>query len=283
MRLLGLGDNVMDAYLFRDELYPGGNAANVAVLSKRAGAQESGYLGILALDAAGQHFAKTLQEEGIDTTKLRKAEGITACNYIHLDENGDRIFSGNNGQETVQNQFQLMLTKADRQYASTFDVIHTSIHSKIDEALPWLSQKSWISMDYSSDGFTHINIEKLAPYLHFAFLSSGGKEAEAMREIMEFAADCGIPEVICTLGIRGSCGISNGKYWQTPAYPDENALDALGAGDAFIASFLVEYTDNGGDACKASDAAAHFAASNCDHHGAFGHPLKIEDSGLCLD
>ena len=29
MKLLGLGDNVMDAYLFRGELYPGGNAANV--------------------------------------------------------------------------------------------------------------------------------------------------------------------------------------------------------------------------------------------------------------
>ena len=43
MKLLGLGDNVMDAYLFRGELYPGGNAANVAVLAKRAGAEKSGY------------------------------------------------------------------------------------------------------------------------------------------------------------------------------------------------------------------------------------------------
>ena len=41
MKLLGLGDNVMDAYLFRGELYPGGNAANVAVLAKRAGAEKT--------------------------------------------------------------------------------------------------------------------------------------------------------------------------------------------------------------------------------------------------
>ena len=53
MKLLGLGDNVMDAYLFRGELYPGGNAANVAVLAKRAGAEKSGYIGVLATDAAG--------------------------------------------------------------------------------------------------------------------------------------------------------------------------------------------------------------------------------------
>ena len=56
MKLLGLGDNVMDAYLFRGELYPGGNAANVAVLAKRAGAEKSGYIGVLATDAAGGHF-----------------------------------------------------------------------------------------------------------------------------------------------------------------------------------------------------------------------------------
>lgn len=51
MKLLGLGDNVMDAYLFRGELYPGGNAANVAVLAKRAGAEKSGYIGQQTLPA----------------------------------------------------------------------------------------------------------------------------------------------------------------------------------------------------------------------------------------
>lgn len=60
MKLLGLGDNVMDAYLFRGELYPGGNAANVAVLAKRAGAEKSGYIGVLATDAAGEHFRTVL-------------------------------------------------------------------------------------------------------------------------------------------------------------------------------------------------------------------------------
>ena len=42
MKLLGLGDNVFDAYLFRDELYPGGNAANVSVLARRIGAEYTG-------------------------------------------------------------------------------------------------------------------------------------------------------------------------------------------------------------------------------------------------
>mgnify|MGYP000997457719 CR=1 FL=1 len=56
MKLLGLGDNVFDAYLFRDELYPGGNAANVSVLARRIGAEYTGYLGELADDPPGRHF-----------------------------------------------------------------------------------------------------------------------------------------------------------------------------------------------------------------------------------
>lgn len=81
---------------------PGGNAANVAVLAKRAGAEKSGYIGVLATDAAGEHFRTVLQTENVDISRLRRGVGRTACNYITLDDQGDRAFSGNNGQETVQ-------------------------------------------------------------------------------------------------------------------------------------------------------------------------------------
>lgn len=48
---------------------------------------------------------------------------------------GDRTFSGNNGKETVQNLFSLHLTPQDLAYAAAFDVIHTSIHSGISNAV----------------------------------------------------------------------------------------------------------------------------------------------------
>ena len=147
MKLLGLGDNVMDAYLFRGELYPGGNAANVAVLAKRAGAEKSGYIGVLATDAAGEHFRTVLQTENVDISRLRRGVGRTACNYITLDDQGDRAFSGNNGQETVQNLYRPIITSADRMYAAAFDVVHSSIHSGLDDALPALSHCADLSMD----------------------------------------------------------------------------------------------------------------------------------------
>ena len=122
MKLLGLGDNVFDAYLFRDELYPGGNAANVSVLARRIGAEYTGYLGVLADDPPGCHFLAALREESVEVSRVRIGVGKSACNYIVLDDHGDRTFSGNNGKETVQNLFSLHLTPQDLAYAAAFDV-----------------------------------------------------------------------------------------------------------------------------------------------------------------
>ena len=82
MKLLGLGDNVFDAYLFRDELYPGGNAANVSVLARRIGAEYTGYLGVLADDPPGRHFLAALREESVEVSRVRIGVGKSACNYI---------------------------------------------------------------------------------------------------------------------------------------------------------------------------------------------------------
>jgi fructoselysine 6-kinase len=279
MKLLGLGDNVMDAYLFRGELYPGGNAANVAALARRAGAEGSGYLGVLANDAAGLHFRRALEQEGVDLSRLRTAVGTTSCNTIALGPGGDRVFTGNNGGETVQKCFAPVLTPADRAYAASFDVVHSSIHSGLDGALAGLARHSDVSMDFSSDGFTHDNVARLAPVLRFAFFSCGGRTEAQAREFAAFAASCGIDEVIFTLGPRGSFGISRGKLWQAGACP-VTAVDTLGAGDAYIAAFLAEFFSNGGDAPRSAARAARFAAECCLHYGAFGHPLSIKESGL---
>ena len=245
--------------------------------------EETAYAGVLADDPAGRHFKAALEAEGVDTSRLRMAVGKSACNYITLDDNGDRTFSGNNGRETVQSLFALRLTPEDFRYAAGFDVLHTSIHSGTDFAvLGGLARRTDLSMDFSNDGFTHDNVAALAPILRFAFFSSGGRSVEEVRPFAEFAAGCGIPQVVFTMGIRGACGVSGGSFWQAPAYPVQ-AVDALGAGDAFIAAFLTDFYENGGSAPAAADRAAHFAADCCLHYGAFGHPLPLEQGGALLE
>ena len=45
MRVIGLGDNVVDMYMHRNVMYPGGNAMNFAVYANLMGV-ESAYLGV---------------------------------------------------------------------------------------------------------------------------------------------------------------------------------------------------------------------------------------------
>lgn len=276
MKLLGLGDNVMDAYRYRGEWYPGGNAANTAVLAKRAGASHSGYLGILADDAPGRHFKASLAQEGLDVSRLRIAHGRTACNYIELDTQGDRMFTGNNGSDTVQGMMQLLLGQGDRAYAADFDVVHTSIHSLIDKEIPALALRTRLSMDFSSDGFTHVNVAQLAPFLSFAFFSAGARGEDEVRSFAHYAKSCGACTVVFTMGMRGAYILEQDQEYRQVAFPVE-VVDTLGAGDAFIAAFLVRYLDSKGDAAAAAEYAARFAATCCGHYGAFGHPYPCED------
>ena len=127
--------------------------------------------------------------------------------------------------------------------------------------------------------YIHSDVAGLAPLLRFAFFSAGERSEEQAMEFASFAAECGVPEVIFTMGLRGACGISHGKKWHVPATPVD-AVDALGAGDGFIAAFLRAFYDNGADAAAAAADASGFAAKCCLHHGAMGHPIAIAESGL---
>ena len=61
MRVLGLGDNVMDAYYGPAVFYPGGNAYNVSVNAKRLEA-DSAYLGWFSDDEYGVFLKKYLAD-----------------------------------------------------------------------------------------------------------------------------------------------------------------------------------------------------------------------------
>lgn len=52
VKIAAMGDNVVDRYLARGEMHPGGNYLNVAVHASRFGAQ-SAYIGEIGRDGVG--------------------------------------------------------------------------------------------------------------------------------------------------------------------------------------------------------------------------------------
>lgn len=275
MKLIGVGDSIFDAYLEEKKLYPGGNAVNTAVLAKRFGAAQAAYIGVLGDDKAGLYFMDTLADEGLDVSRVRMVHAPSAQNYIRLMPDGDRVFVGNNCDESAQGLVDLHLVRPDYAMLQQYDVAHTSLHSRLDESLPAIARRTDLSMDFSG-AYTERIIEHFCPMLRFAFFSGGGQSREEVQNLAAYALSCGARTVVVTMGNEGSYLLEQGRTHSEPIRAVET-VDALGAGDAYIAAFLTSYYDTKGDLVGSAGRAAAFAAECCLHHGAFDRPFRREE------
>ena len=61
VRILGIGDNMVDKNLTTGMMYPGGQAMNIAVNTKMLGAQ-TGFIGPMGDDYVADHIKNTLDD-----------------------------------------------------------------------------------------------------------------------------------------------------------------------------------------------------------------------------
>jgi fructoselysine 6-kinase len=271
-RILCIGDNVVDLYLNYGQQFPGGNAANVAALSRRLGA-EAGYLGCVGDDAFGELILSALAAEGVDTSHCRQIEGgVTPWCRIEHDGN-DRRFCGSI--QGVRHSYNL--SGSDEAYISSYDLIHTSTPSKLNEKLPWFRQMVPLtSYDYGNHWARSHAIEKTAAYVDIGFLSCGDHSVHETDAVMRKLAEQGTEVVVATLGGRGSRALVKGKTYSQSAL-QTSVVDTLGAGDGFIAGFLVSFLTVR-DINQALKSGAQSAAAVCSYMGAFGHGQQIDVS-----
>ena len=77
----------------------------------------------------------------------------------------------------------------------------------------------------------------------------GEPDEESLRSL-------GVPEVVVTLGSRGSMVLANGRLERVPARPVAGNVDPTGAGDAFSAAYLVSRSGGHAPAAAARRATA---------------------------
>jgi sugar/nucleoside kinase (ribokinase family) len=87
-----------------------------------------------------------------------------------------------------------------------------------------------LDADYDPEVLRHVSVLKLAE--DEARTLVGEPTEEALRGL-------GVPEVLVTLGSRGSLVLAEGLLVAVPARPVEGKVDPTGAGDAFSAAYLV--------------------------------------------
>lgn len=273
-RVLGIGDNCVDIYVDKGVQYPGGNAVNVAVYCKRLGL-DAAYLGCVGPDALGDIIRQSLDAEGIDQSRMRVADIHTAWTRVRH-ENGDRYFDGSH---VLEGRF-YKLSEDDFTYMSSFDLVHTSVNSKLEEHITRIADASKaLSFDFSNR-ISSDYIGEIAPSVDIAILSAAELSESDTRQLCESVSVLGPTIVIATRGAKGAFCLHNGvPYWQSNA--KATVVDTLGAGDAFIAAFLSAHLRSEPPQTVLRRA-AQYAAEVCSWDGAFGHgfPIKTNQPGL---
>ena len=262
--LLGLGDNTVDTYVDRGLQFPGGNAVNVAVLAHRLGAK-CGYLGCIGSDEAGMLLIEALRAEGVDTGYCRVLPGENARAFIGHDGNDRRFLRSQRGVRGQWGGF----AAADLAYIAGFDLVHSSVYSELESDLPAIRQAARrLSYDFS-ERWTDANLAATLPALDIAFLSFPTASDDECRGLLARCVGQGPSIAVVTRGQRGSMALSGGVFHRY-GIAHASVVDTLGAGDGFIAAFLLAILEDAGFEAALAAGADH-AAAVCEYHGGFGH------------
>lgn len=290
VKVLGLGDNVCDVYLHTNTMYPGGQAVNFAVYASELGA-ESAFMGVFGKDAVADHVQKALDVHGVGHSHCRSYEGENGFARVTLVD-GDRVFKGSNKGGVIQ-QHPIYLEKEDLEYADGFDLIHTTNNGFTDGLLPALHEISpFVSYDFSYRWSEEDRVERVCPYIDFAFLSCSDLSDEETEKLCRKLHDKGCGVVTATRGSKGATVYDGHQlYRQLPDYV--TPVDTMGAGDSFATAMLVtilkkleEKTEKSWEAPEvraeilpeALKAAAAFSSHTCLVNGAFGDGTQVPDS-----
>lgn len=266
--LISVGDNTMDVYLDRNIDYPGGNALNVAVFASRLGAQ-SAYLGCVGDDRYGQRLLDCLQKEEVDASRCRTLPGANGWACVDRID-GERVFLGSDPGVCRQ----LRLSAEDMAYITTFPLAHSSLYSGLENQLAQIRHASGcLSFDFS-DNWVEFDWLALIKHVDIAFFSAAHLSSKEAHELAHSMRSLGPAIVVITRGARGALAVDAQGVHEQPALPC-TVVDSMGAGDGFIAAFLLAWQARH-SLVDSLLAGVEYAAQVCGWSGGFGHGQTLD-------
>lgn len=231
VNIAAVGDNCIDLYNGVDA-YPGGNPVNVSVYIKRLGGDAS-YTGQVGTDEYGQLMIDSIASQGVDTSHIKIAEGQTAITHVELNE-GNRILG--EYEEGVMSDFKL--TSEDISFLASHDMVVSGIWGMIENHLPAIKATGVpVAFDFA-DKLEHEITRMALPFVDYAFFSNDHSEEDELKSFMKEIHSKGPKVVVVTRGEKGSIAY-DGKTFYEQGIVDAEVVDTMGAGDSYIAGFLV--------------------------------------------
>ena len=259
---VAVGDNCVDHYLPPIERnFSGGNAVNVAVALQRAGCPTA-YIGAIGDDPDGKTIVRDLGREGVDTTHVKVYPGChTACTHIRLTSQNERQFVF----EDLGPKDHFLLEEPDLAFIAQHHLIHNTWQGGTEKYLARFKRHDGllISQDYG-ERYTSDFIDCTIPFVDVAFFSIPEDAPQTMNDLAQKMSQRGPRLVVVTQGAKGSLAFDGNLHF-SPAYPIE-VIDTLGAGDAFIGTFLAHWLKHE-MISQCMDSAAKVASETCSHFG----------------
>lgn len=260
--LIAVGDNCLDAYLNKGFVTVGGNALNVAVQWRRHGLNAR-YFGALGPDAEADIMLAAIEEAGLDRNDVEIRPGASAVTLL-TDDAGERRFlleSLGVGENYVPD--------ADRYKAlRQADWVHLGTNSSETLVRRLVADDVPFSIDVSTRHFD-LSLHDVP----LVFASGPEDPTEPVEPLIARFRVAGARQVVITCGKRGSFHDDGSTLSQAGSVPVA-VIDTCGAGDSFIATFLVARFFEDQPAQAALECAAMKASQTCSHLGGFPQPIR---------
>jgi len=236
-RIACIGDNCVDCYDETGERYPGGNAVNVSVYFQRLRTPSS-YIGAVGNDENGKMIVDSLRDKNVDVSHVKVLEGDTAVTHVQRID-GERVFGEDDPGVTTR----LTLTEEDIDFVAQHDLAVTGLWGYTEAFLPLI--KSWgIPIAYDASNHpSYPQCQEGMKYADYVFFSDDMAEEELLREQMQDIASKGPRVVVAMRGSLGSLALADGRY-ESFGIVDCDVVDTMGAGDSFIAGFLLAHLED---------------------------------------
>lgn len=234
LKIACVGDNCVDYYDDTLESFPGGNPVNVAVYVRRLGGAAA-YLGAVGTDRYGEMIRSALSGKGVDVSRVQVLPGSTALSHVRRVD-GERVFGDYS--EGVMVDFRLR--EEDVDFLAGFDMVVTGLWGHAEGFLEEIRRRGVpVAFDGAERPLDPAGRIAL-PHTDVAFFSDDtAEEPDLENRIREIAA-LGPKLVVATRGGQGSLAFDGERFYRRGIVPCP-VVDTMGAGDSFIAGFLMSY------------------------------------------
>lgn len=221
----------------------GGKGANQAHAAARAGAK-TGFIGSVGEDESGDYILEALHESGVDTAGTRRTEMTSGTAYVIVEESGENaivVVSASNW--TFRD-----VSETEKQIIRKAPVVLMQLEIPV----PTVAEVAAVAKE--AGGFVILNAAPYAPLpdellANIDLLMVNETEAEQLADMQgtpeAFSAKLSamVPQVLITLGSKGSLFSSAETGLINFAAPKVKATDTTAAGDTFAGAYAAAIVD----------------------------------------